>query len=114
TMFAEARSSVPLEDLIKGVIVQSANDGAMAIAEGMAGSQADFARLMNQRAQAIGLENSAFVNPTGLPEEGQQVTARDLIRLAVHLWKEYPQYFSYFALPEFTWNKIRQLNRNPL
>jgi len=88
TMFAEARSSVPLEDLIKGVIVQSANDGAMAIAEGMAGSQADFARLMNQRAQAIGLENSAFVNPTGLPEEGQQVTARDLIRLAVPLWTE--------------------------
>lgn len=114
TMFAEARSSIRLEDLLQGLIVQSANDGAMAIAEGMAGSEADFARLMNQRAREIGLENSVFINSTGLPAEGQQVTARDLVRLAMHIWQNYPEYFRYFGQPEFTWNKIRQLNRNPL
>lgn len=114
TMFAEVKSSIRLEDLIKGVIVQSANDGCIVIAEGMAGTEENFAILMNQRARAIGLEKSVFVNSTGLPAEGQFVTARELVKLAEHLWRTYPEYYAYYGLPEFTWNKIRQTNRNPL
>ncbi len=114
TMFAEVRSSIALEDLIKGAVVHMANDACIIIAEGMTGSEEAFAQLMNERAREIGLERSVFVNPTGLPAEGQAVTARDLVRLAHHLWKTYPEYFGYYKLPEFTWNRIRQLNRNPL
>lgn len=114
TMFAELGSSIRLEDLIKGVIVQSANDGCIVIAEGMAGSEANFARLMTERARAIGLPNSVFKNPDGLPAEGQFVTVRELVLLARHIWHDYPQFYKYFGLPEFTWNGIRQRNRNPL
>jgi D-alanyl-D-alanine carboxypeptidase (penicillin-binding protein 5/6) len=114
TMFAELGSSIRLEDLIKGVIVQSANDGCIVIAEGMAGSEANFAKLMTERAREIGLPNSVFKNPHGLPAEGQVVTVRELAALAQHIWREYPDFYKYFGLPEFTWNGIRQRNRNPL
>ncbi|WP_367718798.1 D-alanyl-D-alanine carboxypeptidase family protein [Nitratireductor sp. GISD-1A_MAKvit] len=114
TMFAEIKSSVPLEALIQGVVVQSANDGCIIIAEGMAGSEENFAKLMTERARAIGLENSNFVNSTGLPAEGQHVTMRDLVKLAIHLWREYPEFYKYYAQESFTWNKILQRNRNPL
>ncbi len=114
TMFAELGSAIRLEDLIKGVIVQSANDGCIVIAEGMAGSEANFARLMTERARALGMPKSVFKNPHGLPEEGQVVTVRELVKLAQHIWKEYPEFYEYFALREFTWNGIRQRNRNPL
>lgn len=114
TMFAEVESSVPLEALIQAVIVQSANDGCIIIAEGMSGSEANFARLMTERARAIGLENSIFVNSTGLPAEGQQVTMRDLVKLALHLRHEYPKFYRIYAQDAFTWNKILQRNRNPL
>lgn len=113
-MFAEVNSPVALGDLLQGVIVQAANDGAIAIAEGMAGSEADFASLMNERARAIGLTGSEFRNATGLPAEGQRTTARDLVLLAQHLWREYPDLYRYFGQREFTWNKIFQRNRNPL
>lgn len=114
TMFAEVTSSVPLEALIQGAIVQSANDACIVIAEGMAGSEESFARLMTERARAIGMEKSTFVNSTGLPAEGQGVTARELVLLALHLWREYPEYYEYFSQPDFEWNRIRQRNRNPL
>ncbi|MCT7375397.1 D-alanyl-D-alanine carboxypeptidase [Chelativorans sp. EGI FJ00035] len=114
TMFAAVKSSVPLEALIKGAIVQSANDACIIIAEGMAGSEENFAHLMTERARAIGLEKSTFVNPTGLPAEGQQVTAREMTLLARHLWREYPEYYGYFSQPAFEWNGIFQRNRNPL
>lgn len=114
TMFAEVNSSVPLDALIKGAAVHSANDASIAIAEGMAGSEENFARLMTDRARVLGMETSTFVNPTGLPEEGQKVTARELAELALHVWRTYPGYYGYFAVPEFEWNGILQRNRNPL
>lgn len=114
TMFAELNSSIRLEDLIKAVIVQSANDGCIIIAEGMAGSEDNFARLMTERARAIGLNDSVFKNSTGLPAEGQVVTMRDLVKLAAHIQTTYPQFYGYYSLPSFEWNRILQRNRNPL
>lgn len=114
TMFAELNSEIALEDLIRGVIVQSANDGCIIIAEGMAGSELGFAGLMNERAKEIGLKDSHFTNSTGLPDELQYVTANDLARLARHIIKTYPDYYKYYAETEFVWNKINQRNRNPL
>ncbi|WP_163272705.1 D-alanyl-D-alanine carboxypeptidase family protein [Chelativorans alearense] len=114
TMFAAVKSSVPLEALIKGAIVQSANDACIIIAEGMAGSEENFAAAMTKRARAIGLQESTFVNATGLPAEGQKVTAREMTLLARHLWREYPEYYRYFSQPDFEWNGIFQRNRNPL
>nr|WP_235679385.1 D-alanyl-D-alanine carboxypeptidase family protein [Aquibium microcysteis] len=114
TMFAALKSSIRLEDLIQGVIVQSANDGCIIIAEGMAGSEENFAQLMTERARQIGLTKSVFKNATGLPAEGQLVTVRELAMLALHIWREYPEYYKYYSQPDFTWNRIRQTNRNPL
>jgi serine-type D-Ala-D-Ala carboxypeptidase (penicillin-binding protein 5/6) len=114
TMFAELGSSIRLEDLIQGVVVQSANDGCIIIAEGMAGSEENFAQFMTERARQIGLERSVFVNSTGLPAEGQHVTARELVKLARHMWSEYPEYYRYYSQTQFTWNGILQRNRNPL
>lgn len=114
TMFARVNTDIRLEDLIRGVIIQSGNDAAMAIAEGMAGSEVGFAALMNQRARRIGLENSNFTNSTGLPDPDQFVTARDLAVLARHLIKTYPELYKIYAEPDFTWNKVRQRNRNPI
>lgn len=114
TMFAEVKSSVPVRDLITAMMVQTANDACIVLAEGMAVSEAAFADMMNARAQAIGLTGSRFVNATGLPAEGQRTTARDVAVLSTHLWREYPEFYRLYAEPEFTWNKIRQLNKNPL
>ncbi len=114
TMFAQLKSEIALSDLIQAVIVQSANDGCIIIAEGMAGSEIAFAGLMNERARAIGLKNSNFTNSTGLPDPAQYVTARDLAKLAQHIIREYPEYFPIYSQASFTWNKITQSNRNPL
>ena len=114
TMFAKLNSDVRLEDLIRGVVIQSANDACIAIAEGMAGSERAFAGLMNERAREIGLVHSTFRNSTGLPDPEQKVTARELAFLARHIQKTYPQYYKHYAEPDFTWNKIKQRNRNPL
>jgi serine-type D-Ala-D-Ala carboxypeptidase (penicillin-binding protein 5/6) len=114
TMFAELDSEIPLDDLIHGVIVQSANDGCIVIAEGMAGSEIGFAGLMNERAKEIGLTGSHFTNSTGLPDELQHVTATDLAKLARHMITTYPEYYSIYSETEFTWNGITQRNRNPL
>lgn len=114
TMFAIVKSSIRLEDLIQGVIVQSANDACIAIAEGISGSEANFAAIMTARAREIGLAKSEFRNATGLPAEGQIVTMRELVMLAHHIWSTYPDYYHFYSQPEFTWNKITQRNRNPL
>ena len=114
TMFAALNSSIRVEDLIQGVIVQAANDGCIILAEGVAGSEENFAKLMNERAAELGLKRSVFRNSTGLPAEGQAVTARELVSLAAHLWREYPEFYRYYSQPDFTWNKIFQRNRNPL
>ena len=114
TMFADLNSVIPLGDLVQGVIVQSANDGCIIIAEGMAGSEQAFAQQMTERARAIGLTRSIFKNSTGLPAEEQVVTVRELTLLARHIWREYPEFYHYYSQPDFTWNKIKQRNRNPL
>ncbi|TGS65597.1 D-alanyl-D-alanine carboxypeptidase [Mesorhizobium sp. M3A.F.Ca.ET.201.01.1.1] len=114
TMFAKLKSAVRVEDLIQGVTVQAANDGCIVLAEGMAGSEANFAAQMTERAREIGLQKSTFVNSTGLPADGQQTTVRELAQLALHIWRDYPEFFHYYGQPDFTWNKISQRNRNPL
>ncbi|TPK49831.1 D-alanyl-D-alanine carboxypeptidase [Mesorhizobium sp. B2-5-4] len=114
TMFAKLKSAIRIEDLIQGVTVQAANDGCIVIAEGMAGSEDNFAAEMTERARQIGLKTSTFVNSTGLPADGQETSVRELAQLALHLWREYPDFYRYYGLKDFTWNKISQRNRNPL
>ena len=112
--FLDVNSNVRIEDLLRGVIIQSGNDAAIVLAEGMAGSEEAFADRMNKRAAELGLAHSNFVDPAGRDDPSQKVTARDMARLAAHVIREYPDYYHYFGEKEFTWNKIRQLNRNPL
>lgn len=114
TMFADVGSSIAVRDLMRGVIVQSGNDAAIALAEGLAGSEADFAVLMNEEAARLGLSGSVFTNPTGLPDPGQRVTARDLATLAATIIREFPGYYAIYSERSFTWNDITQQNRNPL
>ncbi|HEY0853293.1 MAG TPA: D-alanyl-D-alanine carboxypeptidase family protein, partial [Devosia sp.] len=114
TMFAELNSKVAVADLLRSVIIQSGNDAAIALAEGIAGSEVTFAGMMNQLAAEIGMTNSHFVNATGLPDPNQYSTARDLAILARFLIAQFPEYYPIFSEPEFTWNKIRQQNRNSL
>lgn len=114
TMFAKLGSSIRVDDLLHGIIIQSANDGCIIVAEGMAGSEADFAAMMNAEAARIGLTGSHFVNSTGLPDPNQVVTARDLAKLARHIITTYPEFYPIYSQPAFTWNDITQRNRNPL
>jgi D-alanyl-D-alanine carboxypeptidase (penicillin-binding protein 5/6) len=114
TMYAAIHSRVKVSDLIRGIIVQSGNDACIAIAEAMAGSEQAFATMMTKRAREIGLAKSTFTNATGLPDPGLQVTARELALLAQYLIRTYPEFYPIYAQPEFTWNRIRQRNRNPL
>ena len=114
TMFASLNSQVPVDALIHGLIIQSANDGAIILAEGIAGNEHDFAEQLTKRAREIGLTKSTFTNSNGLPDPGEQVTTRELGMLARHIILDYPEYYPIFAQPDFTWNKIHQQNRNPL
>src|SRR3569833_2054804 len=114
TMFAVLNSKVRIEDLLKGVIVQSGNDAAIALAEGIGGTEETFSRIENQLAKQIGLTGSHFVNATGLPDPDQYSTAHDLAILSRYIIKSFPEYYPIFSMPEFTWNKIRQMNRNSL
>ena len=114
TMFAALKSDVPLGDLIRGVIIQNANDACIIIAEGMAVTEGDFAARMTARARDLGLQRTAFGNSTGLPEQESRTTARDLVELARHIHANYPQFYALYAQPDFTWNKIFQRNKNPL
>ncbi len=114
TMYAKVNSRVKLKDLIKGVIIQSANDAAIAIAEGIAGSEEAYAERMTKRARELGLPNSTFKNATGLPDPEHRVTARELAQLTRYLVEVFPEYYKLYSEPSFTWNKIKQGNRNPL
>ena len=112
--FLDVNSNVRVEDLLRGLIVQSGNDAAIVLAEGLAGSEEAFADRMNKRAAELGLVHSNFVDPWGRDDPAQKTTARDMARLAAEIIREYPDYYHYFGEKEFTWDKIRQLNRNPL
>jgi serine-type D-Ala-D-Ala carboxypeptidase (penicillin-binding protein 5/6) len=114
TMFAAIHSRVSLDDLIHGIIIDSANDACIAIAEGMAGNEAEFGAKLTQRAREIGLEKSTFTNATGYSDTNLRVTPRELAQLARHIIQTYPEFYPLFSEREFTWNKIRQQNRNPL
>lgn len=114
TMFLEPRKKVRVEDLIKGIIVQSGNDACIVVAEALAGSEKNFAIEMTQKAIELGMENSTFANATGWPDPGQRMTARDLAILADSMIREYPEYYAYFKEKNFKYNGIRQSNRNPL
>lgn len=114
TMFAKINSEVPLGELIQGAIVISANDACIAMAEGMAGSEENFATIMTERARKLGLSKSIFKNSTGLPAEGQFVTVRELATLAQHIWRTYPEFYPLYSQLEYKWNNINQQNRNPL
>jgi D-alanyl-D-alanine carboxypeptidase (penicillin-binding protein 5/6) len=113
-MYAALHSRVKVQDLLKGVMVQSANDGCIALAEGIAGNETEFVRMMNDRARELGLTKSYFTNVDGLPDPKMRVTPRELGQLARHIVLNYPDYYKWFGEREFTWNKIRQFNRNPL
>jgi D-alanyl-D-alanine carboxypeptidase (penicillin-binding protein 5/6) len=114
TMFAPIHSRIKVSDLLQGAIIQSGNDACIALAEGIAGNEESFARLMNGRARELGLMQSNFTNSTGLPDAEQRVTVRELAKLARHIILTYPEYYKWYGEKEFTWNKIRQQNRNPL
>ncbi|WP_354061274.1 D-alanyl-D-alanine carboxypeptidase family protein [Devosia sp. 2618] len=114
TMFAELNSKISVENLVRSVIIQSGNDAAIVLAEGIAGSEGSFSAMMNELAIEIGLEHSHFTNSTGLPDPDMYVTARDLADLGRYLIREFPEYYHYFSEPEMEWNKIKQPNRNSL
>ena len=114
TMFSKARSRVSVLDLLRGVIIQSGNDACIALAEGMAGSEPAFAELMTERAQELGMSRSNFTNSTGLPDPDHKTTPRDLAILARQLITNHADYYRLFSERDFTWNNIRQTNRNPL
>ena len=114
TMFLNVKSKVRVEDLLRGVIIQSGNDACITLAEGLSGSETAFADKMTQRAQELGLESATFRNATGWPHPEHEISAYDLARLAQHSIKTYPQYYSLYSERSFEWNNIKQGNRNPL
>ncbi|HEX2509816.1 MAG TPA: D-alanyl-D-alanine carboxypeptidase family protein [Microvirga sp.] len=114
SMFAQLNSSIKLSDLLRGIIVQSGNDASTVVAEGIAGTEDNFARMMTERARELGLTQSTFRNATGYGHPEQKVTMRELAKLAIHIIETYPELYRMFGEREFTWNKIRQQNRNPL
>ena len=113
-MFIEVDSSVRVEDLIRGIVVQSGNDACIVVAEALAGSEDAFAQAMTERGREIGLIDSSFTNSTGWPDPAHFVTARDLATLTQRIIVDFPEYFHYFAEQTFTYNEIKQSNRNPL
>jgi D-alanyl-D-alanine carboxypeptidase (penicillin-binding protein 5/6) len=113
-MFIEVGTRVTVEDLLLGMIVQSGNDASVALAEHIAGSEGVFAEMMNQHAAAIGMHSSHFENATGLPGENHITTARDLAILARALIEEFPDLYAWHSIKEFTYNDIKQSNRNSL
>ena len=114
TMFLEPGSRVRVEDLIRGIIVQSGNDACIVIAEGLAGSEKTFANEMTEKAKKIGMKDTAFKNATGWPAPEQLTTAADLALLAERTIKDFPEFYHYYSEKSFTYNGIRQTNRNPL
>jgi D-alanyl-D-alanine carboxypeptidase (penicillin-binding protein 5/6) len=114
TMFAKLHSQVSVDDLLHGMIIQSANDACIVLAEAIAGNELEFGARLTKRAREIGLTKSTFTNSNGLPDPGEQVTTRELALLARYIILHYPKFYPLFGQREFTWNKISQRNRNPL
>ncbi len=112
--FLKLGERVSIEILLNGIIIQSGNDAAVALAEGIAGSQEAFAKKMNETAKKLGLKNSNFTNPDGWPDQQHYSTAEDLAIVARHIIKDYPEYYHYFSKLEYTYNNIKQPNRNLL
>ena len=114
-MFVAINTEVPVEDLLKGVIVQSGNDASVALAEGLSGSEITFAEEMTAKAKAMGAQNTVFLNSSGMPEEGHYSTPRDLALMAAHTIRKFPEeYQKYYTMIDYTYNNIKQGNRNPL
>ncbi len=113
-MFVEVNTRVTVGELLRGIIVQSGNDASIVLAEGLAGSEAAFADLMNERAAEIGLDDTHFVNATGWPDPEHVTTARDIAELSRRIIMDFPEYYPLFAEKSYTYNGIRQGNRNPL
>ena len=114
TMFAAIHSRVAVSDLIQGIIVDSANDACIAVAEALGGNETAFGEMLTQRAREIGLEHSTFTNATGYSDPNLRVTARDMAELARHIMQTYPDFYPLFGQRDFTWDNIHQQNRNPL
>jgi serine-type D-Ala-D-Ala carboxypeptidase (penicillin-binding protein 5/6) len=114
SMFIPIHSKVSIDDLLHGLIIQSANDAAIVLAEGISGSEEKFAELMTERARQLGFDKATFGNSNGLPNPRQLMTARELGKLAQHLIRTYPEDYKLYSEREYTYNKIRQFNRNPL
>jgi D-alanyl-D-alanine carboxypeptidase (penicillin-binding protein 5/6) len=114
TMFAALHSKIAVDDLLHGAIIQSGNDACIVLAEGMAGNEHAFTEMMTKRARELGMTRSTFGNSNGLPDPGNKMTVRELAALARYIIRTYPEFYKLFGEKEFTWNKIRQQNRNPL
>jgi serine-type D-Ala-D-Ala carboxypeptidase (penicillin-binding protein 5/6) len=114
TMFAAIHSKISVDDLLHGALIQSGNDACIVLAEGIGGTEDSFAQMMTKRARELGLTRSTFANSNGLPNPGNKMTVRELSNLARYVIQTYPDFYKIFGEREFTWNKIRQPNRNPL
>lgn len=113
-MYLEVNSSVSVHDLLKGLIIQSGNDASVALAEHIAGTEATFVQLMNQYAKELGMDNTNFENCTGWPDEKHLTTARDIAKLSVAIIREFPEHYAWYSEKEYTYNDIKQYNRNKL
>lgn len=113
-MFVEVGKEITVENLLRGVIVQSGNDASIVLAEGLAGTEEAFAEMMTAKARELGMENTTFKNTTGWPHPEHRTSAKDLAILSRAMIKNFPEYYHLFQEREFTWNDIRQFNRNPL
>lgn len=113
-MFLKEGDNVSVENLLRGIIVQSGNDACIVVAEGLAGSEAEFANRMTRRARQMGMENSVFANSTGWPHPDHRMSAQDLVSLASAIIRDFPEYYTYFNERTFVWEGIEQDNRNPL
>ena len=113
-MFIRVNTKVTIEDLLKGLIIQSGNDAAVALAEHVSGSEENFAQLMNQAAAKLGMKNSHYVNSTGLPHRKHYSTAYDITLLSSALIREFPEHYKWYSIKKFTYNGITQQNRNSL
>ena len=114
TMFLNIGQKVKLIDLLKGINIQSGNDACIVVAEGMAGTEEAFAAKMTQKAKKLGLRHSTFANATGIPDPNHLMSARDLALLSQHIINDFPEYYPIYSQKEFTYNGIKQGNRNPL
>ena len=113
-MFIEVGKKISLEELVKGMVIQSGNDASVALAEHVAGTEESFAKLMNEHAQRLGMTNTHFVNATGLPDPNEYTTAHDIAKVAVATIREFPDYYKWYGVKEYDYNNIKQHNRNRL